>query len=248
LELPLSQVRTLTSPDTQTPEVMLNNLVTVPAVYGKIIPDAMAPTANCASFETMAAANTALNLVGCRFYTADGTDFGDGSLTAAKGAPLVPGDAFVAENLEGEITPIPQTGNKNVEVSQFSLDFGGTVNPFIDQSTATGNAYYATQDRDPKLTLNPYHVKKTLDDIDSVVSNMITGPVSVQSAPTSPHITIELPNAQLLSPAIAAREGYLSTTRTYRALRNNITGAPMDASLPDSAMYEILIGQRDIEF
>jgi|GEM_PF-3263400 len=242
MELPVSQARVLTSPDMQIPEVMLNNLCSVPAVYGIITPNALTPLANCASFSTKAAALTALNLVnGSRFYTADGTDFQDGTLTTSKGSPLAPGDQF--SYAEGGIAYIASP-SKSVEISQFSLDFGGVVNPFIDQSTSTGNVYYATQDRDPKLTINPYHVKKTLDDIDSVVTNMITGPVVIQSQLTNPHITIEVANGQLMSPAIAAREGYLSTTRTYRALRNNLGGGASESALPDAAMYEILIGSR----
>jgi hypothetical protein len=133
---------------------------------------------------------------------------------------------------------------KAVEISQFNLDFGGIVNPFIDQSTTTGYAFYATQDRDPKLTINPYHVRKSLDDVDYVVSNMITGEVVIKSAPTSPHITIEIPNGQLLSPTIGSREGYVSTDRTYRALRNNLGNGPSDALIPDNVMYSVLIGSR----
>lgn len=242
MELPLSQSRVLTAPNTNTPEVMLNNLCNVPSVYGMIIPNPLTPTHNCAFYATSAAAVTALGIVaGMRIYTADGTDFQDGSLASAKGSPLVPGDQFIYGEGGMAYVGLP---SKNVEISQFSLDFGGTVNPFIDQSTGTGNAYYATQDRDPKLNINPYHVKKTLDDIDSVVSNMITGPVTIQSAMANPHITIELPNGQLLSPSVAAREGYLSTTRVYRALRNNLTGDSVDSTLPDGAMYEVLIGVR----
>lgn len=136
------------------------------------------------------------------------------------------------------------TVSKAVEISQFSLDFGGVVNPFLDQSTTTGNAYFATQDRDPKFTCNPYHVRKNADDVDYIVSNMVTGQVMVKSALVNPHITIEVPNAQLLSPALASREGYVNTNRTYRCLRNDLGGGRADVAMPDSAMYSILIGVR----
>jgi hypothetical protein len=118
------------------------------------------------------------------------------------------------------------------------------VNPFIDQSTSTGNAYFATQDRDPRLTVNPYMVRKNLDDIDNTVSNMKAGMVKIQSAPTNPHVTVELPNAQLLSPAYASREGYINTNRTYRALRNDTGAGAIDNAMPVSVMYGILIGKR----
>jgi hypothetical protein len=172
MEIPFSNVRVLTSPETNIPEVMLNNTVSVPA-------------------------------------TVNGANM-----------------------------------TKNVEISQFSLDFGGVVNPFIDQSTSTGNAYFATQDRDPRLTVNPYMVRKNLDDIDNTVSNMKAGMVKIQSAPTNPHVTVELPNAQLLSPAYASREGYINTNRTYRALRNDTGAGAIDNAMPVSVMYGILIGKR----
>jgi hypothetical protein len=243
IELPVSATRALTAPETNIPEVMLNNLVTVPVVFGNIIPKATTPTANCASYATVAALVAGENLaVGMRFYSADGTDTVDGALTTAKGSPLVPGDAFEVD--------VPGTachyveGVKNIEISQFSLDFGGIVNSFIDQATSTGNAYYATQDRDPRLSINPYHVKKTLDDIDSVVTNARIGAVIIKSSQATPHITIECPNSQLLSPALASREGYINTNRVYRPLRNKITSTPANAALPDQVMYEILIGSR----
>jgi hypothetical protein len=168
MEIPLTAARSLTSPETTTPEVMTNNTVSVPAYV-------------------------------------------NGVMTT-----------------------------KNVEISQFSLDFGGVVNPFTDQNTSTGYAFYVTSDRDIKLTINPYHVRKSLDDIDYVATQMKTGIIKI----TSTHMFIEVPNAQMLSPAQASREGYMNTNRTYRALRNNLGGGATEATMPDSAMCEIVIGAR----
>ena len=129
---------------------------------------------------------------------------------------------------------------KEVEISQFSLDFGGTVNPFVDQSTPTGYAFYVTSDRDPKLSINPYHVRKTLDDVDYVVTNMSTGKVTIAGV----HLSLEVFNGQLLSPAVASREGYLNTNRVYRCLRNNLGAGATESTVPDQAMYGLLIGTR----
>jgi hypothetical protein len=236
MEVPVSKARALTSPDTNVPEVFLNNSVTVPAVYGHAVSPLAHTYASVAALVTGEALAT-----GTRFYTSDGTDTTDGALATAKGSALKVGDAFTVASSS---TCTYVAGTKNVEISQFSLDFGGVVGPFIDQSTSTGNAYFATQDRDPKFTCNPYHVRKSLDDIDITVTNQLTGPVTVKSAATSPHITIEVPNAQLLSPAIASREGYVNTNRTYRALRNNTGAGAAESTIPDQVMYEILIGAR----
>jgi hypothetical protein len=177
------------------------------------------------------------------------TYIGTQELTLAQTRILTAPETSIPEVMLNNVVSVParvngSTTSKEIEISQFSLDFGGVVNPFINQKTSTGFAYYATQDRDPKLTMNPYHVRKSLDDIDYIVTNMITGEVSIKSAVTSPHITIFVPNAQLLSPALAAREGYVNTNRTYRALRNNLTGTVTDNTIPDQCMYSILIGAR----
>ena len=140
----------------------------------------------------------------------------------------------------------------NLNISQFSLDFGGVVNPLIDQddkddlghTTGTGIAYYATQDRDPRLSINPYMMRQTLDDMDYIVNNQITGKVTIASSATSPHITIEVPNAQMLSPALASREGYINSNRVYRCLRNNLGGGASESGMPDACLYEILVGAR----
>jgi hypothetical protein len=165
-----AQARLLTAPQTTTPEVMLNNVVTAPMRVG-------------------------------------------------------------GSTVQGNLT-----------ISQFSLDFGGVVNPLLDQSTSTGIAYYGTQDRDPRLSINPYMMRQTLDDVDYIVSNQVTGKITIASSQASPHITVEVPNGQMLSPALASREGYVNTSRVYRCLRNDLGAGAVDSALPNSVMYQILIG------
>ena len=130
--------------------------------------------------------------------------------------------------------------SKTIQISQFTLDPGSVINPYVDQTTSTGYAYYVTSDRDCKLTLNPYHYTKAMDDVDYVVSNNITGQINIKS----PHMTIEVCNAQLMQPTLASREGYVNTERSYRALRNNLGSVASDSTVADSLIYEVLIGQR----
>jgi hypothetical protein len=233
-ELPYSSARVLTNPDSNIPETFLSNQVTIPVVRGHSCkPSTYASVTALVTGEVLT--------IGSVFYSVDGSDTTDGALSTAKGSMVSIGDSFKVTSAS---TCSYVSQGMTVEVSQFNLDFGGVVNPFIDQSTSTGNAYYATQDRDPKFTCNPYYVRKNLDDIDFVVTQMISGPVKVQSALVSPHITIEIPNAQLLSPALASREGYMNTNRTYRCLRNDTGSGKKDSALPAQVMYEILIGAR----
>jgi len=235
-EISYAHARVLTSPDTNVPEVLLSNTVTVPAVYGH----AVVSPVSCA---TVAALTTAESLMaGSRFYTADGTDTQDGALAIAKGSAIKKGDAFIMS--VGDTACTFASGTKTVEISQFSLDFGGVVTPFIDQSTATGNAYYKTDDRDPKLTINPYHVRKSADDVDYVVTQQVEGIITIASALSNPHITTTIARSQLMSPGIASREGYVNTSRTYKCNRNNTGSGAMVSALPDGCVYGILIGAR----
>jgi hypothetical protein len=185
---------------------------------------------------------TALSLAtGARIYSSDGKDTTNAALATAKGSALLAGDQFLIASSSTVTYAEPV---KEVEISQFQLDFGITANPFIDQATATGHAYYAGQDREPKITMNPYHTRKTQDDIDFAVTQSCQGRVTIASALSSPHVTIEVARAQLMPPEIASREGYINTNRTYRALRNNQGGVSTEALLPDYAMYTVLIGTR----
>ena len=241
LELPVGKTRALTGPQTTIPEVMLSNLVTVPAAFGASLVPSASSTLALLITSTPLAANS-------RFFTSDGSDTGDAALATAKllnasssSFALSPGDSFTVSSSSAISYAQPI---KAVEISQFSLDFGQTVNPFIDQATTTGNAFYVTSDRDPRFTCNPYHVSKSQEDLDLSVTQMMTGQVLVKSALTNPHITVEMPNAQLLSPSLASREGYVNTNRTYRPMRNNLGAGAKQSALPDAAMYGILIGAR----
>lgn len=130
---------------------------------------------------------------------------------------------------------------KNVQISSWSLDSATTLNPLIDQGTTTGYSHFVGNDRDPKLTINPYHTSKNLDDLDTLVSTQVTGTCTIETNQT----TFEICNGQTLNPAIASREGYINTNRTIRALRNNLGDGATDTDLPDSCMYSVLIGMRE---
>jgi hypothetical protein len=179
----------------------------------------------------------------------NGAYVGTTELSVSQTRALTSPDTTIPETLENNTATFPaRSGGSNttreLEISKFTLDFGGVVTPFIDQSSTTGYAYYVTTDRDPKLTTDPYFIRKTDDDIDYVVTNEVTGKLTIASAPTAPHLTIEVPNAQLMSPSLGSREGGSSTDRIYRCLRNNLGSGSVETAMPDQAMYSILIGTR----
>jgi hypothetical protein len=90
------------------------------------------------------------------------------------------------------------------------------------------------------LTIDPIQELLANENFDSLVSNETVGDIKIKSAISSPNITVQIPRAQLITPAIAAREGYVSQNRTYRCLRNT-GGTPPP---PQEACFSILIGAR----
>lgn len=240
-EITVLKARELTSPDTAVPEVALNNKVLVTTIYGAAVTQPGTPYATVAALVTAASLST-----GSRFYSTDGIDNADGSLATAKGSALKIGDAFTVTSSS---TCTYASPGQNLLISSLSLDMGGVVNPLYDQNTTTGAAYFVTTDRDPKLTINPIHQNKTQDDLDFMVTNMIEGQIRSYSNQNAPHITIDIPRAQLTGFSKAAREGFEATNRTYKLNRNSTTSGntgsgAMNSVLPDYAMYEILLGTR----
>lgn len=217
------------------PEVMLSNTCSVPSAIG------LGVVAN--SYASLAAIVTAFSLgVGSTFYIRTVGDTTDNALVGVKGSALVVGDSF--KLLTG--STCSYTGRvKTVSISSWSIDMGGTVNPVYNQAESTGISHYETTDRDPKVSINPYMVKKLEDDVFDVAKLGITGELKILSQSTGiPNVTLLVPRAQLMSPTMAAREGLLSTNRTYRCLRNNNGVDTSSSLLPAYAMYEILIGAR----
>lgn len=223
--------REITAPDCVLPEKMLKNTLTVPMVRGKLA---------SGTFVSATALISGLGLtIGKMFFASDDAwDTTDGALATAKESSVNIGDVFIVTS-SSTISFYGNTGT--LQISQFSLDMGGVVNPVYDQGDESGILFYCTTDREPKVTINPYMLTKEDDDLDFLIKNSITGNLKI----VSQHMTIEVPRAQLMSPAIANREGLQNTNRTYRCLRNDIGCGVTNEDIPAWAMYEILIGARE---
>jgi hypothetical protein len=136
-------------------------------------------------------------------------------------------DTTVAEKFLGATAKI---GNTAVCLSSFSLDLGNEVSPVICQSETTGYKYFAVTKRAPRITLNPLAQKQATDDWLATVLASTTASIVIVTT----HYTIGIPNAQLVTNAIGAREGLVAWDRTYRALRRGSTALANE--LTNSAM------------
>jgi hypothetical protein len=161
-------------------------------------------------------------------------------LTTAQILVLTAPETALPEKMLSNNVGINFGSANNLYISQFKLDFGNEVQPLINQGDLTGYDYFGIVTRKPRFTCDPIMKLRANEDFDTEVSSETTGTIQVTSALATPHITINIPNAQLITPAIAAREGYVSQNRTYRCLRN--TGAAL--SLPVEATWSILLGSR----
>jgi hypothetical protein len=133
----------------------------------------------------------------------------------------------------------------------WKMAFGGKVVPLVNQGdwSGTGYGYFITagnpSSRQPRFTFNPLLKPISVEDIFTNVTGQQLVEVVSASAFSSPHITVTIPNSQLMLPAEEQNEGQLGTNRTCRCLRNDLVGgSPADSALPSNGTYEILLGSR----
>jgi hypothetical protein len=131
-----------------------------------------------------------------------------------------------------------------VQISKWNLAFGNKTDFIDNQADATGYYFWERTSQDPKITLDPLLLQVSQEDLKNNIQNEQLVDIQIESALTAPHITIEVPNAQLMSPSYDARNNQVATSRTYRALRNNLGSGAAQSAIPDECMYEILIGSR----
>ncbi len=149
---------------------------------------------------------------------------------------------------EKMLSNVVQTTNGGVsiplQISKWTLAFGNKVDFIDNQADPTGYFFWLRTSQDPKLTIDPLLLQVSQEDLKNNIQNEQLVDVQIQSALTLPHITIEMPNSQLMSPSYDARNNEVATSRTYRGLRNNLGYGAAQSAIPDECMYEILIGSR----
>jgi len=128
------------------------------------------------------------------------------------------------------------------KISSFSLDVGNEISPLIDQSDETGYAYYAITKRSPRLSCNPL-IDGSFENIYNNWKGQATFPVKLKPAASdggnAGGYTLFLPRAQLLTAAIASREGLVNWDLNLKALRNN------ESVIEDPEVtWELRIGQK----
>jgi hypothetical protein len=120
--------------------------------------------------------------------------------------------------------------------SQFNMDTGNTINPFICQSEASGYKYFAIGERRPRFSFNPLVKPESTENIHDAITNSTSKTVSIAST----NFTLKVPVTQLMAPNIAIREGYVAWEHTLRCLRNGTT----DVNIAPEAPWELLLGAR----
>lgn len=127
-------------------------------------------------------------------------------------------------------------GGDSLRISSFSYALGNNVQPVIDQSDATGYAYYYISASQPRLSINPLKISPATKDIYSEYKNETTQTALV----TMQNFTLKVPVAQIISPAQAAREGLAAWDLNIKALEN----LTVDATLTAEDTFELLYGAR----
>lgn len=147
------------------------------------------------------------------------------------------------------LSNIAYVGTVAEKISSFSLDFGNTVTPVFDQSSSAGVAYYMITDRKPRLSMNPLAQLVATRDVFGQLSSGLTGcpstfRIGIGDTGLDNKFWIQAPKAQLISAAVATREGLVSWDQNYLLAANGETGALADSVFAPETTFEILQGKR----
>jgi hypothetical protein len=183
--------------------------------------------------------------------TLSGIWVGNTELTTAQARALTGAESSIPEKLLNtylttEATAVGDgsiTGGVAEFINSFTLDFGNTVAPIGDQSSASGYDHFMIVDSNPTFACDPLKQRIAVEDIDSIMSAGTAKAIQLKSASTNPHIVINAPRCQLQAfPALADRDTQITESRVYDLLRNNNGTSANDSGLADECQFEITIG------
>lgn len=123
-------------------------------------------------------------------------------------------------------------------ISAFQFDLGNEISPVLDQSDATGISHYVITARRPRFSCNPLAVKQATDDVHNRLLSETTGILALSTAQYSFYGI----KAQLISNAVANREGLVSWDQNYKLLKNGTTGALTNSSYTTEDTFDLRIG------
>ena len=166
----------------------------------------------------------------------------------ANASILVPAltDTLCADKMLSNIAYVGATAEK---ISSFSLDFGHEVTPLYDQSTAAGVERYTITARRPRLSMNPLAQLVAQRDVWTDMTSGLTGcppthAIGIGDTGIAQKFFVLAPKAQLLTSALANREGLVNWDQNWKLMNNGETGAVADDDLAAETTFEILQGTR----
>ena len=125
-------------------------------------------------------------------------------------------------------------------ISSFSLDLGNDIQPLIDQAETTGYEYYYIASRKPRFSVNPLKIAQGADDVHDRLISDTSGVISLATT----NLTLYIPRAQIMSYAIASREGLVHFDQSYSCQRNHNGLSAIQAAIPNECTFELLQGAR----
>ncbi len=147
------------------------------------------------------------------------------------------------------LSNIAYVGTVAEKISAFSLDYGNVISPVYDQSSSAGVSYFHITERHPRITINPLAQLVATRDVWGQLTSGLTGcpstmRVGIGDTGLDNKFWIQAPVAQLMSAAVANREGLVSWDQVYKLLPNGYTGSLTDAAFPAETCVELLQGKR----
>jgi len=131
------------------------------------------------------------------------------------------------------------------KIGTFTLDTGNDVQPVSDQSDPTGISHFGIVGRAPRFSCDPLVQALSVDNPVNKIAAATGLMDSDRIVLSTGHYKIIAPRAQLLPPALAAREGLEGWNKSYKLMGNGVTGSLGDTGLPAEATFELLCGLHE---
>lgn len=136
---------------------------------------------------------------------------------------------------------IDSGSSSNLRVHTWSLEFGVTSTPVLDNSEASGISHYFGTAHNPQLTVTREALKTGTEDM---VNNTIAETVSTIELSTG-NFRLRIPDAQPLNPSIGSADGLVTWEETYKCLLNGDDSSNLtDTGLGFENYAEVLNGSR----
>jgi hypothetical protein len=124
------------------------------------------------------------------------------------------------------------------KISAFTLTLGNQISPEYDQAEGTGISHFSITSRQPRFSYNPYKQPEASNDMYARYAVGTVGIIGLGTPSGSPHLVLDIPQAQIIGLSQEIREGRISWAVNCKCLENGTT----DSNWSTEATFGLVSG------